>query len=157
MNDMKIRKARHSDVPELKKLWIEFMDHHSNLDPDYIRSDDAAANWVKYINSKFESDSAVIFVAANDRDIVGYIGVLVREYPPVFAIRKYGFIEEIAVTAKQRRQGIASQLWSAAEEWLQSNGITRIKVNIDVANPESQGFFRSLGFLDDTETLLKKY
>jgi ribosomal protein S18 acetylase RimI-like enzyme len=154
---MEIRKAKHTDVPKLKELWIEFMDHHGKLDPDYVRSDDAEANWVNYINSKFESEIAVVFVANNNAGLAGYIGVLIREYPPIFTVKKYGFVEEIAVTADQRRQGIASRLWSAAEEWLLSRGISTIRVNIDVANPESQGFFRSLGFSDDTETLLKKY
>lgn len=133
------------------------MDHHSKLDPDYDRSEDALPNWVNYINSKIGSDSAVIFVAAEGDEIFGYIGALIREYPPVFNIKNYGLIEEIAVTAERRRQGIAKRLWSAAEEWLQSHGLTTIRVNINVNNPESQGFFRSLGFTDDTETLLKKY
>ena len=60
---MRIRRARQEDVPELQKLWIEFIDHHSKLDPDYVLSEDAATNWSKYILSKFEDDSAAIFVA----------------------------------------------------------------------------------------------
>jgi len=154
---MKIRRAMLSDVPNLQELWVEFMDHHSNLDPDYVRSHDAVANWARYVHSKFGDKSAAVFVAVDDGHVVGYIGALVRDYPPVFNIKKHGFIEEIAVTEKSRRLGIASQLWSAAEEWLLAQEVTRIKVNIDTANPESQGFFRRLGFLDYTETLLKKY
>jgi GNAT superfamily N-acetyltransferase len=155
--DMKIREARPKDVPSLQELWVEFMDHHSHLDPDYTRSEDAVTNWAKYIHSNFENDSAVVYVAIEDGRPVGYIGALLREYPPVYAIRNYGFIEEIAVTKKYRRQGIASRLWSAAEEWVRSQGVTRIKVNIDAANAESQVFLRSQGFLDNTETLLRKY
>ena len=156
-DDMKIRKARHADVPKLEKLWIELMDHHIEIDPDYSRSKDAVENWMKYLDVKFESDDAVLFVAANDRDIVGYISVWIRDYPPVYEIKKYGLIEEIAVTANSRRQRIASQLWSAAEEWLLSRGIKRIRADIDAANPESQGFFRGIGFTDDAQTLMRKY
>ena len=144
-------------MPALEHLWIEFMDHHGELDPDYVRSEDALTNWVEYMKSRMESDSAIVFVAVDGSDIVGYVGALIREYPPIFTIQHYGFVEEIAVTADQRRQGIATRLWSAVEEWLRSRGLTTIRVNINVNNPESQGFFRSLGFADDTETLLKKY
>lgn len=154
---MKIRKAGHADLPLLKKLWIELMDHHSKLDSDYIRSNDAVENWMKYLNVKLESDDARLLVATDDREIVGYICIWIRDYPPVYAIKKYGLVEEILVTARVRRQGIALQLWSAAEEWLLSRDIKRIRVDIDVANPESQGFFRSIGFCDDAETLIKKY
>ena len=154
---MKIRKAVHSDIPALEHLWIEFMDHHAELDPDYVRSGDASKNWVEYMESRMESDSAIVFVAVDGSDIVGYVGALIRDCPPIFRIQKYGFIEEIAVTADRRRQGIATRLWSAAEAWLRSRGMTTIRVNINVNNPESRGFFRRLGFFDDTETLLKKY
>jgi hypothetical protein len=38
---MEIRPARPEDVPGLVDLWIEFMDFHSALDQDYVRSPDA--------------------------------------------------------------------------------------------------------------------
>ena len=154
---MYIREAVPGDVSELKVLWTEFMDYHSDLDSDYARSDDALANWTDYIYAKFEDDSAKILVAVEDKIVVGYIGAMIRMYPPIWTITKYGFIEEIAVTEHFRRKGIANQLLVAAQKWLLSQGISRIKVNIDAANEASQGFFRSQGFLDNTETLIKKY
>lgn len=154
---MKIRPARLNDVSDLQGLWIELMDHHSKLDSDYRLTENADSNWADYIRSKFENKNAALIVAVCDERLVGYIGALVREYPPVYTIKKYGFIEEIAVTRNYRRKGIASQLWCAAEDWLLSQEVTRIKVNVDAANPESQSFFRNQGFLDSTETLLKKY
>ena len=154
---MYIREAVPGDVSELKVLWTEFMDYHSDLDSDYARSDDALAKWTDYIYAKFEDDSAKILVAVEDKIVVGYIGAMIRMYPPVWTLTKYGYIEEIAVTEHFRRKGIASQLLVAAQKWLLSQGISRIKVNIDTANEASQGFFRRQGFLDNTETLIKKY
>ena len=133
------------------------MDYHCGLDPDYARLEEATTNWAKYIHSKFDDESAAIFIAIEREDVVGYIGAVIREYPPVWTIRKFGFIEEIAVTSEFRRRGIARQLFSVAEKWLLAQGVNRIKVNIDVANEASQGFFRDQGFLDCTETLIKKY
>ena len=154
---MHIREAVPGDVSELKVLWTEFIDYHSDLDSDYTRSDDALANWVYYIDTKFDDDLAKILVAVEDEIVVGYIGAMIRMYPPVWTISKYGYIEEIAVTENFRRKGIASQLLTAAQKWLLSHGTSRIKVNIDSANEASQGFFRSQGFLDNTETLIKKF
>lgn len=154
---MDIRRAGQEDVPGLQRLWIEFMDHHSRLDPDYTRRDDAVTNWSTYLESKFDDESAAVFVAADEKRLLGYIGALVRAYPPVYTLQTYGYIEEIAVTRRFRRQGIGSGLWSAAERWLLSRGVERIKVAIDVANPESRGFFRSRGFVENTETLIRRY
>ena len=153
---MNIREFSQSDVPRLQELWIEFMDYHSDFDSDFKRSENAETNWVSYIHSKFDKTSEMVFVAIEDGVIVGYVGVVVREYPPIFTIENFGFIEEIAVTSSFRRHGIASQLLLAAEDWLQERGITQIRVNIDLANNASKGFFRSHGYLNDTETLLKK-
>ena len=154
---MHIREAVPGDVSELKVLWTEFIDYHSDLDSDYTRSGDALANWADYIDTKFDDDLAKILVAVEDEIVVGYIGAMIRMYPPVWTISKYGYIEEIAVTENFRRKGIASQLLTAAQKWLLSQGTSRIKVNIDSANEASQGFFRSQGFLDNTETLIKKF
>ena len=154
---MEIRQAKSSDVPGLQGLWIEFMDYHSGLDPDYARSAGAATNWAEYIHSKFGDESAAFFIAIESDAVVGYIGAIIREYPPVWTLKKFGFIEEIAVTSEFRRRGIACRLFSTAEKWLLAQGVNRIKVNIDVANEASRGFFRHQGFLDHTETLIKKY
>ena len=154
---MNIREAMPSDVPGLQALWIEFMDYHSHLDPAYTRSEEAVTNWVTYVNSKFEDESSAIFVAIDEGSLVGYAGAVVREYPPVWTVRKFGFIEEIAVTGDFRRHGIGRQLLAVAEEWLLAQGVKKIEVKIDTANTASQGLFRSQGFMDHTETLIKNY
>ena len=117
--DHKILEAMPGDVPGLQALWIEFMDYHSHLDPAYARSEEAVTNWVTYVNSKFEDESSAIFVAIDDGSLVGYVGAIVREYPPVYTIRKFGFIEEIAVTGDSRRHGIGRQLLVVAEGCLE--------------------------------------
>jgi ribosomal protein S18 acetylase RimI-like enzyme len=154
---MEIREARPSDLPALVELWREFMAYHCDLDPDYQLSADAIANWEKYVRSKFEDQMATMFVAVDGGVMLGYIGAVVRDYPPVFTMDRYGFVEEIAVTRAFRRRGIGRKLWSAAEAWLLGQGIERIRVNIDTDNDASQGFFRRLGFGDHTQSLIRKY
>ena len=154
---MEIRKAQPDDIPKLTGLWLEFMEYHRRLDPDYELAEGALDRWVDYVTSKFNDESAQLFVADSDGELVAYSGAVIREYPPVFTIEKYGFIEEIAVTEKYRRQGIAQQLFEAAEKWLLSHHLDRIEVRIDSANPASQGFFRGQGFEDHVVVLMKKY
>ena len=49
---MEIRPATLKDVPGLVDLWIEFMDFHTALDPDYVRSPDAVENWTAHVTEK---------------------------------------------------------------------------------------------------------
>jgi ribosomal protein S18 acetylase RimI-like enzyme len=132
------------------------MDYHVPFDPAYARSDDAADNWVKYVKSRLSDDSCRLFVAETAGLVVGYVGAVVKEYPPVFEVLKYGFIEEIAVTREYRQQGIGRQLAEAAISWLKSTGVTELNVKIDVANEASMALFRGRGFEARSQTLTRK-
>ena len=99
----------------------------------------------------------IVFVADCDSELVAYAGAVIRDYPPVFTLKKFGCIEEIAVSLGHRRKGIAGQLFEAAEEWLLSRNVDRIEVSIDCANDASLGFFRDHGFQDHVVRLIREY
>ena len=151
--EMEIRKAHHSDLPRLTGLWLEFMEYHRRLDPDYELEEGAIDRWVEYVTSKFDDESAQLFVADCDGKLVAYAGAVIRDYPPVFTLKNFGCIEEIAVSLGHRRKGIAGQLFTAAEEWLLSRNVDRI----GCANDGSLGFFRDHGFQDHVVRLIRKY
>lgn len=154
---MEIRKALLDDVPELINLWIEFMDFHAALDSDFVRSDDAADNWARFINAKFDDNDFRIFVAENVDALVGYVIATVNEYPPIRTLTRYGFVTDMAVTEKYRRRGIARKLFKEAEQWLLSVGVLRIELKVDTLNDTSRAFWKNEGFAVHTETLIKKY
>ena len=58
----------------------------------------------------------------------------------------------MAVTAAWRRRGVARGLFAAARSWLIAQGVSRIQLTVDAANPVSQGFWREMGFYPHTET-----
>ena len=154
---MKVRTAEESDVPGLVELWVEFMDFHTALDPDFARSGNAKANWSDYITSKLGDETYRVLVATDGQVLAGYIVAIVQEYPPIRTIEKFGFIQEIAVARQFRRKGIARQLFESAEVWLIAKGVPQVEVKIDIANEASQALFGSEGFVRHTETLIKKF
>ena len=153
---MNIRPARPTDIPRLVELWTEFMDYHVKFDPAYARSEVAVENWVKYVESKFCNPDCQLFVAEKEGQVVAYAGAIVKEYPPVFEVLKYGFVEEIAVTREFRRTGIGKRLVETAEAWLHAAGVTQIDVKIDVENEASMALFKGRGFAPRSQTLTKK-
>lgn len=154
---MEIRPAKPEDVPGLVDLWIEFMDFHTALDQDYVRSPEAVDNWTSYITGKISDEKFHVLVAVDQGELAGHLVATFRDYPPVFTIKNYGFIQEIAVNEKYRRQGVARQLYAAAEKWLRAAGVSRIKANVDSDNEASGAFWRAAGFEPHTETLIKKF
>lgn len=153
---VQIRPAEPPDIPALVELWTEFMDYHSALDPDYVRAPGATKRWAEYIGVRLGDDAYHVLVAGDGAALAGYVVATVMDYPPVFTIGKYGFIQEIAVAAPYRRSGIARRLLRAAEDWLLAAGLERVQVTIDVANAASMALFRSAGFAPHTERLIKK-
>jgi GNAT superfamily N-acetyltransferase len=154
---MEIRAARPEDVPGLLAIWLEFMDFHTDLDPDYVRSPDAEENWTRYITEKISDEKFRVIVAVDEGKLVGHAVATLRDYPPVFTIKHYGFVQEIAVNEKYQRQGIARQLYAEAEKWLLARGVSRIQINVDSLNLPSRSFWNSVGFEPHTETLIKKF
>jgi GNAT superfamily N-acetyltransferase len=154
---MEIRPANQDDVPGLVDLWIEFMDFHTALDPDYVRSPDAVKNWTAYVTEKISDEKFRIIVAVDEGRLVGHLVATLKEYPPVFTLKNYGFVQEIAVNYAYRRKGVGRRLYDAAEEWLLSAGVSRIQINVDTDNETSRGFWNAVGFGPHTETLIKKF
>lgn len=154
---MEIRPAGPEDIPGLVDLWIEFMDFHTALDQDYVRSPEAVENWTSYITGKIADENFRVIVAVDQGDLVGHLVATLKEYPPVFTIKSYGFVQEIAVNEKYQRRGVATDLYDAAEEWLLSRGVSRIQINVDSENLASRSFWSSAGFEPHTETLIKKF
>ena len=89
--------------------------------------------------------------------LAGYAVATVIEYPPIITIDKYGFLQDIAVSAQFRRHGIGRQLFRAAEQWLLARGVPQIEVKVDVLNSVSRAFWDAAGFSRHTETLIKKF
>lgn len=151
-----IRQATLADIPSLVDLWVEFIDYHAKLENGLQRSDGAAAAWAEYIGTIIVDDRWFVFVAEADGVLVGYVAATVADYPPIFTVARYGFVQEIAVTAAHRRTGVARGLYEAAEGWLRGKGVDHIQVKVDVGNAPSRAFWASAGFGALTETLVKK-
>lgn len=76
----------------------------------------------------------------------GYCLATEEKYPPVFEIKKYGIIHDLAVTERYRRNGISISLFIAAQQWFTGHDISRIKVQLVRENEVSKAFWKKMGF-----------
>jgi ribosomal protein S18 acetylase RimI-like enzyme len=150
---MHIREAHSDDVEGLVELWIELMDFHRDRDPFFSRSDDAHDRFGEFIKTKMESDEAVVLVAEQDGSLIGFSMAMVRDYPPVFETVRHGFIQDVIVTERARRQGIGKQLYEETLAWIRSQGISRVELEVASSNPVSQAFWYQMGFHDSIKRL----
>ena len=151
-----IRPARPDDLEGLVRLWVEFMDYHTELDPHHVRSEGAERSWADYISGLVADDAWCVLVADLDRSLVGYAVATVQAYPPIVVQREYGFLQEIAVTESWRRRGIGRRLYRAAEAWLRSRAVPQIQVRVNWNNDASRAFWEREGYGPSVLTLAKR-
>ena len=145
---LEIRQASTADLDEIVELWKEFMDFHRQRDPFFTRAVDGHRRFRSFVAENLESPDWAVLVSIEADRPVGYIMATVLEYPPVFEVKRHGFVQDIAVTEVARRHGVGSALFERAETWFRKRGITRIELNVAAANDTSQAFWRRLGFTD---------
>jgi len=97
---------------------------------------------------RIRDENWLVLVAVIDQQIVGYCLATIQEYPPVYIDTRYGYIQDIAVTEKYRRDGFGARLFGKALEWLTERGISRVQLDAAANNPISRGFWMKMGFRD---------
>jgi GNAT superfamily N-acetyltransferase len=85
-------------------------------------------------------DDALLIVADEAGCPVGYL--LAFDHRALFANGHVAWVEEIAVRADRRRQGIGRQLMQACEQWAQARGA----VMAALATRRAADFYAALGY-----------
>ena len=153
LEDPVIRPATSADLPEVAALWRELMDFHARRDVHFALAPDGQDNFIGFLEEQISSKTSCVLVALVDDEIVGYCQGNVAEYPPVFLVRSYGTIHDLAVTAAHQRSGVGQALVGEIVRWFRDKGMARIEVRVSVKNEISTRFWGKVGFVPYLEAL----
>jgi ribosomal protein S18 acetylase RimI-like enzyme len=145
---MLIRDARPGDLDAIVDIWKEHMDFHRERNEFFTRSADGHIRFAEFVMKNIENPHWLVLVAVVDKLVVAYSMATVMDYPPVFEIKKYGFIQDAAVTRAHRRRGIGTKLFERMQAWFKGRGVIRIELQALSNNEVSQAFWRKMGFMD---------
>ena len=140
-----IREAKQQDVDEMKEIWIEFIDFHSDIDPIFKRSRNGHERFGEFVSERIAKPDWHVLVARLDGGIVGHIMGTIQMRPPVFKSLRFGYIQDIAVRQAYRRQGIGGQLLDHLAQWFRRESVHRIELDVVTANSVSNGFWQHVG------------
>jgi GNAT superfamily N-acetyltransferase len=133
----------------MKEIWKEFMDYHKSVNSFFSRTVEGHENFGGFALENIRSkDKWLVIIAESGGDIVGYCMAATEEYPPVFENPQYGYIMDMAVSRKHRRNNIGTQLYAKTAEWFNKKGINRIELHAVAANSLGLNFWRKMGFVD---------
>lgn len=145
-NQTIIRRASETDVSPIVSIWKEMMDFHAARDSYFELCEDAEAIFEKFVRYNLDSRRCCVLVAECGNTVVGYCQSAKERYPPVYRIRDFCEVIELAVTEKYRRKGVGEKLLQEALRWAEKENLKRIECKIGVANEVSTRFWRKMKF-----------
>jgi len=145
MTDLIVRRAKEEDLSQVYLLWKEMMEYHLTLDSRFDLAPDSREAYLEYLHSILDNYDYAIFVAEQDRKIVGYTVGMILSNPTVFSLSRYGFIAEMGVNSTHQRGGVGHRLWEYARRWFQRRGISVIQLNVSPRNERGYNFWTQVG------------
>jgi ribosomal protein S18 acetylase RimI-like enzyme len=143
-----VRRASDADAPALGRLGAMLLRAHYAFDPQRFiapgSNPESGYEW--FLRGQLEEDDAAVFVAEQDRQVIGYVFAALEPISWKELREACGFIHDIVVDDPQRRGGVATALMEAAIEWLRSRGAPRVILGTAERNAAAQRLFEKLGF-----------
>ncbi|MCP4566556.1 MAG: GNAT family N-acetyltransferase [FCB group bacterium] len=148
MSKIVIAKARRIHVPAVVELWKDFMDFHARLDPLFIRSKRGHLKFKQLILKTIGSRKWQLFVALDEKTVIGYSMCKISDPPPVLASSRYGMLLDAYIEPAYQRQGAGTLLFNAMRDWCNSKGITRLELNVATTNKIACAIWKNKGFTE---------
>jgi GNAT superfamily N-acetyltransferase len=102
-----------------------------------------------FLHERFDHGESVVFVAHHDTAALGFAQL----YPSFSstALRRVFVLNDLFVRAEGRRQGVASMLLAAVEQYAWSFGAVRVSLNVARDNGAGQALYSARGWQQDQQ------
>lgn len=160
---VKIRNLQKNDEKQLLRIATNFLRKHQRgkivskkLLPliryrDYDRH--LREDVKKYM--KLSPRDAVIFVAEDNKKLIGYIYDRIMNEPKM-VLNRVGIIEDWFVEDKYRNKRIGELLWYRLIKWLREKKCNRLELDVFPTNNHAINIYHRLGFIDKLIIMTKK-
>ncbi len=144
---MTVRFAEKNELEQVNLLRREVNDLHVQGKPEVFKPgfDSALRDYIYVI---WDDPNKKIVVAQEEGEIRGFavLNHIVKPENPYMYERDFLDIDELAVGAKHRRQGVASALIAFIRDYAREQGYKRIELNMWEFNQGALEFYEAAGF-----------
>ncbi len=143
-----IRPATPADLPALGRLGALLLRVHHAFDPRRFMAprDHAEQGYARFLGSQLGDPETVVLVAEREGVVVGYVYAGLEPQSWKELRDACGFVHDVAVDEAARRDGAATALLAAAEDWLRQHGAPRVVLWTADRNAAAQRLFERAGF-----------
>ena len=142
---MEIRRAFEEDIPQIYEIWLAFMDYLRKINPDYYSLSADKNSFSEFLKESIGKEERRIFIVDKDKEILGFLLVLMDTLPEWFGEEKLGLIRYLAIKEGHQQKGIGKDLLDHSLKWFKSEGIQRVELYVLEGIPASD-FWKKRGF-----------
>ena len=157
---MAVRGAGPDDVAGIVALWIELIDYHRSLDPDYPPVPAIRETLRTETLRGLDSEHCEVFVAHSGSEggsdgLVGFLFAEIEPRPGAVRVPLTGQIHELWVDPAARGSGTGRALVAEAGAFFDRHGGARVSVRVEGQNRAGLEFWHRLGFRDRARIMEK--
>lgn len=130
-----------ADQEAVGNLWLQFLNEQSEQDDRMGIADDAFDRWENDFPVWLEDETARIYVAEAENDVVGFVAARRWGPPPIYEKSSEVYLDELYVRPEARRDGYGTQLVNAVRNWSEELGAHRIRLRVLTANQNGRAFW----------------
>jgi ribosomal protein S18 acetylase RimI-like enzyme len=151
---IRIIEAEEKHIPDITRLWVEFLQFHVDIDPIWTPSEGAEdGQREEQTKPMMASDKGFVLVALDGDEVIGYAISEIKSPLRGSTRPEYGYIHHVAITERYRRSGVGEKMFNEILAWFKSKGMDRIELDITSKNYVSSSFWSKLGFEEYVRTL----
>jgi predicted N-acetyltransferase YhbS len=110
---IEIVRAEEKHVPDMGKLWWEFMLFHQKFDPWFTPREGSIPGFEEnQVRRLMKSENGLVLVAIDKGNIVGYSLSEIRGPSVAFERDKWVYVDDMAVTQKYQRKGVGEKMFA---------------------------------------------
>ncbi len=143
---MKIREATIKDYDELFKLKLESKKEERKLNKELQPIKKVKSYYSKYLKNDLESEWRKVFVATENKEIVGLITCKTYRTLYIAGYKRVGYISNVYIKKGFRRKGIAEKLINKATIWFKKRKAEKISLEIYENNSAAKYLYKKLNF-----------
>ncbi|HEX8850809.1 MAG TPA: GNAT family N-acetyltransferase [Gemmatimonadaceae bacterium] len=143
---VRVRAATPADLDLVVELRLALLREHGNS-PVYARlRPDAPERARRLFAAQLTSPTERIFLAEDERGVVGIIRCVESIGSPLLDPQRYGYVSSAYVRPAARRRGALRALVEAARDWCAERGLDEMRLHSVAGDPGSNAAWDALGF-----------
>ena len=146
MSEVSYRLVQESDFPIIVEMYKLLNNYFYKMGYRLPHPENVGEVWLDSFRRTLGRFSNV-FLAEVGGKPVGFILCRIKRLAPYMGGVMVGEISDVWVDSSARRRGIAAQLCRQGIDWLRSQDVHSIEVQVLMGNEASQKLFESLGFV----------